>query len=132
MATRGTVAVENRDGSVTGIYTHWDSYLDNNGIILIENYNNEEKARELISGGDISSLRESVEDTVYYHRDKNESFESVKPVTKDSREAFLSWNNQEYNYIFKEGQWFVKAYDEDEIPLKEALSNDNISFNEGV
>lgn len=56
MATRSTIGVLNTDGSVTAVYCHWDGYPEHNGKILIENYVTEDKVRELVSMGGISSL----------------------------------------------------------------------------
>jgi len=56
MATRSTIAIRNADNTVTAIYCHWDGYLSYNGKILFENYNTEEKVRELIALGDLSVL----------------------------------------------------------------------------
>ena len=56
MATRSTIALEFADGTVQQVYCHWDGYLDNNGRILLNNYSDPFKLRELIDQGDISSL----------------------------------------------------------------------------
>ena len=55
MGTRSTIGVLNTDGSVTAVYCHWDGYPEHNGKILMENYTTEEKVRELIGLGSISS-----------------------------------------------------------------------------
>jgi len=55
MGTRSTIAIRNTDGTFEAIYCHWDGYLSHNGRILEENYTTEEKVRELIALGDISS-----------------------------------------------------------------------------
>ena len=41
MGTRSTIAIKNQDGSVTGIYCHWDGYVDHVGVMLKEHYNTE-------------------------------------------------------------------------------------------
>ena len=56
MATRSTIALEYADGTVDKVYCHWDGYLDNNGKILFENYQDPFKVRDLIDQGGISSL----------------------------------------------------------------------------
>jgi hypothetical protein len=63
MATRSTISVvdtRTKDGSGRTIYCHWDGYLQNNGLILLESYTNPDKINALIDLGDISSLRENV------------------------------------------------------------------------
>lgn len=56
MATRSRIGIMENDGTVKSVYCHWDGYPDNNGKILVENYNSEEKVRALLALGDISSL----------------------------------------------------------------------------
>ena len=60
MGTRSTIALEFADGSVQQVYCHWDGYLEYNGKILQENYQDPFKVRELIDHGDISSLGEKI------------------------------------------------------------------------
>ena len=57
MATRSTIAVEHADGTVSQVYCHWDGYLTHNGQILLDHYDTQEKAEQLVSLGSISSLR---------------------------------------------------------------------------
>ena len=56
MATRSTIALEFADNTVQQVYCHWDGYLDNNGRILFEHYQDPFKLRDLIDRGDLSSL----------------------------------------------------------------------------
>ncbi len=72
MATRSRIAIENQDGSVTSIYCHWDGYIKTNGVILDENYYTKDKVEELIALGDLSSLDETINRTVAYHRDQGD------------------------------------------------------------
>ena len=39
MATRGTISIEHKDGSISSVYSHWDNYLEYNGKLLLEYYN---------------------------------------------------------------------------------------------
>lgn len=127
MATRSTIAIRNADGTVTGIYCHWDGYFSYNGAILRDHYTDEAMVRELLSLGHISSLGEKIHpDTdaphtfekaqkgvcVFYGRDRGEEDQSA--------ELFGSWNDllnkqgQEYNYLFepKDNCWYVEYYGE--------------------
>ena len=56
MGTRSTIALEYADGTVEQVYCHWDGYLEHNGKILAEHYNDPFKLRDLIDMGGISSL----------------------------------------------------------------------------
>jgi hypothetical protein len=56
MATRGRIGLELADESILSVYCHFDNYPEFNGVKLVENFNTREKVKELIDGGDISSL----------------------------------------------------------------------------
>jgi hypothetical protein len=72
MATRSTIGIRNEDNSIEVIYCHWDGYLEGVGNILKNNYNTEDKVRQLLSFGSVSSLDETIFGTVFYGRDKGE------------------------------------------------------------
>lgn len=63
MATRGTISIENLDGTINTVYSHWDNYISNNGVILQNYYNTRESVEKLIAGGGISSLGRYISDT---------------------------------------------------------------------
>lgn len=56
MGTRSRIAARNAEGTFTSIYVHWDGYPSHHGPILLGYYNSEEKVRELLALGDMSSL----------------------------------------------------------------------------
>jgi len=122
MSTNCTVAIQNEDGSVTGIYCHWDGHIGSVGAELIKTFNTEESVKELIMLGDCSTIVDNVE---AYHRDKGEDWESVAPRVHDDYNSFVGDMGQEYNYLFDKGVWMVsEAYADTDImqPLQEALS----------
>jgi hypothetical protein len=109
MATRSRIAIENQDGSVTSVYCHWDGHIKTNGRILNENYTTKDKVEELIALGNLSSLDETIERTVAYHRDNGEyhliqiSFINVEELFEDGFSMGV-----EYIYCFtKDGIWVV-------------------------
>ena len=55
MATRSRIGIVKENGTVESIYCHWDGYPENNGQLLLDNYDYE-MAQGLIELGDISSL----------------------------------------------------------------------------
>lgn len=61
MATRSMIYKEQQDGTLKGIYCHWDGYLEYNGSILLEHYSDPDKLEKLLALGDISSLGEELE-----------------------------------------------------------------------
>jgi hypothetical protein len=110
MATRSNIGILNKDNTITSVYCHWDGYPSHNGKILLENYDTEEKVRELLKEGDISSLEpnctkpelHSFENkidgyTVYYGRDRGE--ENTKPKT-DSALLKQKMFDNDYGYLF--------------------------------
>lgn len=136
MATRGTIAIQNADGTVTGIYTHWDSYLSNNGRILQDHYQDEAKVRELIALGDLSSLGPNIgdkhdfnsaadyPDCTFYGRDRGEK--NVDAQTCANWDQLIEDFGQEYDYLFVPGTgWRVRYFadwDRVEMSLDEALA----------
>lgn len=114
MSTRSTIEIQRTDGSRQRIYAHWDGYLSHNGHILYHKYDTAEKVEALIALGNISSLGDTPDECIAYHRD---GYEDLK-----------FWENDEqYNYSFNEktGIWTVRFMDSNhvrvEMPLGEAL-----------
>ena len=112
MATRSTIGIENEDGTIDAIYCHWDGYLEGVGKILKESYNSEQKIRELLSYGNVSSLDDNVKSTIFYERDRQETDQkSTKIETQNQRKNF----NEEYNYVWIKGEWFYSKRDDSEL-----------------
>jgi len=55
MATRSRIGYVLSDDSIVSVYHHWDGYPEWLGVTLNTHYNTDEKVRELIDGGDMSS-----------------------------------------------------------------------------
>lgn len=122
MATRSTIAVQLKDGTVRKVYCHWDGYLEHNGAILVDNYNTQELAELVTSAGDISFLdakfvpdsehsfdkpQEGV--TILYGRDRGET--GVDPIVyRDVADYQGRCQFEEYNYLFIGGEWYYQAY----------------------
>jgi hypothetical protein len=132
MGTRSTIAIQNANGTVTGIYCHWDGYLSHNGRILQENYTTEAEVRELLALGDLSSLGANIgEQTdfsapadgqcVAYGRDRGET--GIEAKTFESYAELIEQMGQEYDYLFANGVWTVHSYDGTAV-LTEALAQE--------
>ena len=141
MSTRSEIGILNKDNTVTSIYCHWDGYPEYNGVILSKYYRNKKIVRKLIKKGNLSSLHKNIKPDknsehsfenpqenvcIYYHRDRGDNWEDVKPrIYKNIK----TWKNeikqgwQEYLYLFINGKWyFSSTYDEIKlIDLKKAL-----------
>ena len=122
MSTRSSISKVNEDGTITGIYCHFDGYLSGNGDLLLNHYKDSEKVNKLVSLGDISSLNEEVDPpkdvehsytkphkgvTVAYGRDRGET--GVEPtVSKNSEDYAKKWSDSwcEYFYQFRNNKWY--------------------------
>ena len=133
MATRSIIAKLD-DKGVQAIYCHNDGYLSNNGKILDQHYANEVKVDNLIAQGDCSSLKDTIEDTIFYHRDKGDCYEGVKAANLYNEAILVKYAFEECDaevvYMFAYGSWYV--YDNSDkignssyqfIELEEALYN---------
>ena len=136
MATRSRIGIELPDHSVVSAYCHWDGYVEHNGKILVEYYQNREDVQDLIDGGSMSTLRtrgtwddssplrdesgEYICDAAGYLKYENdrepqplyhsERGDGEEP-THTSFDEFVSGNlgGEEYAYLFDlNGNW--KAY----------------------
>jgi hypothetical protein len=148
MGTRSTIALEFADGTVESVYCHWDGYLEHNGKILLENYTDPFKLRDLIDLGDISSLGKEIGSkhpfsphsspadeiayheavdlggaTTFYGRDRGEAGVSAKSFV-DFQHYLVNHQYEEYEYILRrDGNWYVKCHDEPYALLTEAFKN---------
>jgi len=120
MGTRSMIALEYADGTVGQVYCHWDGYLDHNGKILFVNYTDPFKVRELLDGGDMSSLSESVEGCSFY---KERGEVCLQRMYKDYADYRKNGQFEEYNYILRrDGRWYVEFYGEFDGLLNEAFA----------
>lgn len=105
MATRSTIALEFADGSVSQVYCHWDGYLSGVGAELVNDYSDPFALRELIDGGDMSSIGSP-------YTDRGE--ELVVRRFQSFDEYVAEGQDEEYDYILRpvEGKavWFVRCY----------------------
>lgn len=58
MSTRSYICMEVGDNRYKTIYCHFDGYLDYNGKMLTEYYNDRARVEKLLELGDLSILRE--------------------------------------------------------------------------
>lgn len=112
MGTRSTIALEFTDGTVQQIYCHWDGYLDNNGAILAEHYQDPFVLRDLIALGDFSSLCESVDSTAQGAYSKRGE-DCVARKYDTILDYYADCQQEEYDYVLRqiEGKavWFVRC-----------------------
>ena len=122
MSTRSRIAIKNNDGTIKSIYCHFDGYLSGVGLMLLENYNDENRIKELIALGDISSLSENINPpegithtfndpcdggVIAYHRDRGENFHDRTCVDENDLMNYFNDSDEKFLYLFKDGKWFV-------------------------
>ena len=131
MATRSVIAKLD-DKGVQAIYCHNDGYLSNNGKILDQHYQNEVKVDNLIAQGDASSLKDTIEDTIFYMRDRGEENKEATNLNNETKLLEFAFEecDAEVVYMYAYGSWYV--YDNSNaignssyqfIELEEALYN---------
>jgi len=105
MGTRSNIAYLKKDARVVVMYCHYDGYLDHNGRILLNYYNNEEEAQELVDNGYASSLSPTLEEI------NKGRVNHDKPETYPSLGNYMSWNVDplfiEFIYLWRDDQWWV-------------------------
>ena len=122
MATHSTISIQNNDGSIDSVYCHWDGYATHNGRILLTHYNSEQRVRELISMGPISSLGPEIGDKRvgfdnppkegvcrFYGRDIYGQLDH-EPTSWHDLDSWRKFG-EEYDYIFINGTWRVRCSD---------------------
>lgn len=105
MSTRSMISIKYEDGTCKGVYCHWDGYPTGVGAILLEKRATKESVEELISGGDMSSLKEDGYGD-YYNEPDNAPTDYA---TYDELREDFKGSDCEYLYVFdvKENKWYV-------------------------
>jgi len=121
MSTRSRIAIETKSGTVKSIYCHFDGYVSGVGKTLYNHYD-KEKLEKLIELGDISSLGESTENTVAYHRDRGEDLHSTDYINIEGLfgDCFRSGEKYTY-YLNKDGVWMLYTHQNTIKILKDKL-----------
>jgi len=115
MSTNSTITVQVSSNEFLTVYCHWDGYLDGVGATLKKHYRTLKDVLELVKLGDVSALYESCDRpeghtfdtavkgyTIFYGRDRQEDNVGVATIDRPS-----DIGSQEFNYLFKGGNWFV-------------------------
>ena len=141
MSTRSSIGIHDETtNTVTAVYCHWDGYPRNNGRILMEYYDTPKKVKELISYGDISSLKPTIgvehpfenpgrfdtpewyehrvkyqDQCTFYGRDRGE--EVIVREYENQEELFDSNVTVEFFYVMSNGVWYMKDATKDSWEL---------------
>ena len=121
MSTRSYICMEVGDNRYKTIYCHFDVYLDYNGKMLTEYYNDRARVEKLLELGDLSILREKIDPApdrrhgfdfneqqkdvcVFYGRDRGDEGAAARIMTMEELDDPENWT--EYVYIFnRDGEW---------------------------
>lgn len=116
MATRSSIGILERDGSVESVYCHSDGYPDGVGATLTQWFASEESARGLVALGDLSCVAgaTALDQVRAYHRwrgEEKEPWEQVKPrrhaTVAESCAFWREHGGAEYHYLWHAelGKW---------------------------
>lgn len=128
-----------------GVYSHMDGYPSHAGKMLKEHYNDFNRAKDLVSNGDIYSLREklgrpfdpsltwekltsdlSIRSTVLYIRDGNVTDPTYRTKTGSLKNVLDRISDFAYYYVYENGQWMVNG----KMTIEEAIEQEAIEQNE--
>lgn len=128
MATRSFIGLE-QDKQVKYIYCHHDGYLEGVGAVLLQCYKKLDKVKQLIKLGDISSIRQEIEQIQPYDKEPHITFCRLDEYLNQSVALDL---NIEYFYLFKENKWLYAPKDKefktltDKVILQELVKRMNV------
>jgi len=128
MSTHSSITAKCNDGKFRSIYCQFDGYIDGNGQILFEHYQDQQKIEDMMALGDMSSLDVSIECpeghsyetpvegySRFYGRDRGKK--DIDCLICDTLEECLNKNDQCYNYFWDGEKWLV-----DEVDLSVAIA----------
>ena len=96
MATRARIGLQ-VGNAIISVYHHWDGYPEWLGVKLNEYYNTRQKAKSLISGGDMSVCATDKPEPEYY----SQRGENCPPRTDADYHQYTNKDaGEEYHYIF--------------------------------
>jgi hypothetical protein len=107
MATRSRVGVMH--GTVCkSVYCHYDGYLSYTGEILNRHYDSS-MANALVSRGDNSGVKETLEAMNFYAAQGDERAEWMVAHTFDEFLDQVQGSGCEYYYVMRDGVWYAGA-----------------------
>jgi len=142
MGTRSMIAQITDNATIKAVYCHWDGYLEHNGRILNDFYQDRSRVAELLEQGDMSSLGAQIgekhdfnecidaqewKDTrcTFYKRDRGEdNVDAREFTTTDELLEYFEESWCEFLYIQDfEGGWHVidRYHNNDLVELAVAL-----------
>ena len=112
MSTRSYIGIENKDGTVTAVYCHFDGYLSGVGQTLLNHYKKRTKVQALIDLGNLSYIGKTPKKSRAYHSWRGDPLEQMNKNLKWSfAEEFKNDIHIEYVYLFSKGKWYHLRFD---------------------
>lgn len=127
MGTRSYIGIENENGTVDGVYCHWDGYpphvrpgVGGVGETLLEHYTDPGRVRDVIGGGALSSLQPAIEPAdgvahsfddpaagvcIYYHRDRGEPLQTQHAANREGWATAARIAGCDYVYLLTSRGW---------------------------
>lgn len=114
------------ENGIISIYHHWDGYPEGVGQTLLDEFNDYEKALNLVSFGDASSIN-GVDVTFYNSWREGEDWDFTQPKQYQDDDDYEKHCKRgiDYLYLFKDGEWWVYSCYSDNpewMPLASVLS----------
>ena len=129
MATRSFISRFNPETDMyESIYCHWDGYPQGVGVTLRDNYSYGDSPAVLMKFGDISSLRDTLAETMaeaYKLRGDSDTEAKIFRFMSEMIEYYRGMSC-EYGYIWRDGKWSCYALDPQEINLEEMEAFANV------
>ena len=99
MSTHCSIGLINEDGTIEVIYCHFDGYPEHTGYILLNYYDSVSKIKALLKMGNLSILGRTIEESVFYFRDHQESRLENESLKLQSQED-LDLLGESHVYLF--------------------------------
>jgi hypothetical protein len=156
MATRARIGIQNKDGTITASYQHWDGYPGGLGYNLVDYWTDANKVKDAIALGNASKwgfiigTKVDFDDrqdplhevqNVYYMRDRGEKDQGPTTYFDEAEYLAEGFNSgEEYIYLLKNtgkkdylgkevGEWFYTHYENPKFKeLEEDAINDHIDM----
>lgn len=106
MSTRASVAIINKDNSITASYIHHDGYISGVGGQLLEHYNNGPAASRVARMGYASSLYDTVKESRANSGKRQPAISSIKEFIEDVKRSDL-----EFVYVWMKDHKRHKKYE---------------------
>lgn len=118
MSTRCLIGIK-KVNKYEYVYCHFDGYPEGVGETLVNSYDYEEIIEELISGGDMSSLGDSIKTTEYYEDSSRVSVCNIHNIPNVGQDFIYMWYGKKW-HCRDVVDWKPNSFDWDkliEIPL---------------